>query len=104
MYTKDVYNYRSSLSRANSWRWYVYIIECLDGSYYTGMTWNPSIRNDQHGSGLGSRFTSRHGFGRMVYIEEHVDLENARKREVQIKRWSRVKKQNLINGCWCNDW
>jgi putative endonuclease len=104
MYTKISKTYRSSLSRAKDWHWYVYIIKCLDGSYYTGMTWNPADRNYQHESGLGSKYTTKHGFGRMVYIEEHSDIEITRKREIQIKSWSRKKKQKLINGSWCGDW
>jgi len=42
------------------WKWYVYIIECEDKTYYTGMTWKPDLRWTQHVLGLGSRYTSRH--------------------------------------------
>ena len=34
------------------WKWYVYILELKNGLYYTGMTWNPSIRFDQHKAGI----------------------------------------------------
>lgn len=78
------------------WKWYVYIIECLDGSYYTGMTWKPETRFDQHLSGLGSEYTKKHGVRKLVYLEEHNDLEVARNREVQIKDWSREKKENIL--------
>lgn len=57
------------------WKWYVYIIECQDGSYYTGMTWKVDIRNQQHQSGLGSRYTAKHGYKKLVYFEEYTDLE-----------------------------
>ncbi|HEX7041712.1 MAG TPA: GIY-YIG nuclease family protein [Patescibacteria group bacterium] len=66
----------------NKWKWYVYIIECMDGSYYTGKTWDPKIRYDQHVSGLGGRYTKEHGVKKMVYVEEHDDSEIARKREL----------------------
>lgn len=80
------------------WKWYVYILELKNGLYYTGMTWNPSTRFDQHLSGLGSKFTSRYGIRKLVYLEEHEDLELARQREIQIKDFSRKKKEVLISG------
>lgn len=82
------------------WKWYVYIVECLDGTYYTGMTWNYSIREFQHNSGKGSRYTARHGFKAVVYLEEHEDFDIARYREKQIKDWSQKKKRKLITGEW----
>ena len=93
---------RSSLYK--NWKWYVYIIECLDGTYYTGVTWKPHARFDQHSSGLGSRYTSKHGVIKLVYVEEHDDLETARRREKQIKDWNRRKKQNLISREWSGQW
>lgn len=84
----------------NSWKWYVYIIECEDGLYYTGTTWKPDLRWTQHISGEGSKFTSKHKPRKMVYLEEHSDIDSARKREIQIKDWSREKKQKLIKGQW----
>lgn len=63
------------------WKWYVYIIECLDNSYYTGVTWSASIRADQHASGLGGKYTAKHGFKRVAYVEEHTNLSVARERE-----------------------
>jgi len=86
------------------WHWYVYIVECLDNSYYTGMTWNVAIRGEQHLSGLGSKYTAAHGFKRIAYAEEHNNLEVARMREKQIKDWSRKKKEKLINGEWKSEW
>lgn len=86
----------------SGWNWYVYIVECLDGSYYTGCTWNPGARLDQHLTGLGSKYTEMHGVKRLVYTEQHNDLEVARKREKQIKDWNRRKKEKLICGEWGN--
>ena len=84
----------------SSWRWYIYIIECNDGTYYTGMTWRPDRRWMQHLSGLGSKYTARHGVKHLVYLEEHEDFEAARQREQQIKDWSQMKKLKLIRGEW----
>ena len=86
------------------WKWYVYIIECLDGTYYTGLTWKAEIRYEQHMSGFGSKYTGKHGVKKLVYLEEHEELEIARKRERQIKDWNREKKEMLINGKWKKEW
>ncbi len=88
----------------NIWKWYVYIIECLDGTYYTGLTWKPEIRLEQHLSGFGGKYTSIHGVKTLAYLEEHDNLMVARSRERQIKDWSQIKKQKLINGKWKKDW
>ena len=86
------------------WKWYVYIIECLDGTYYTGMTWKPEIRYEQHLSKFGSKYTALHGVKKLVHLEAHEDIEVARRRERQIKDWSQKKKQMLITGAWKGDW
>lgn len=80
--------------------WYVYIIECKDGLYYVGMTNDISKRYDQHLSGLGSKFTAKHGVKRLAHVELYDDFDNARYREKQIKDWSRKKKEKLINKQW----
>lgn len=84
----------------NKWKWYVYIIECVDGLFYTGLTWKPDLRWIQHLSGLGSKFTTRHKPKKVVYLEEHRALYEARRREKQIKDWSQKKKKKLISGEW----
>lgn len=86
------------------WKWYVYIIECLDDTFYTGMTWKTEIRYEQHLSGFGAKYTAKHGVKKLVYLEEFSDLESARKRERQIKDWSQKKKQMLISGKWKQNW
>lgn len=86
------------------WKWYVYILLCKDNSYYTGCTWNCSDRLEQHLSKLGGEYTKNHGVKKLVYQEEFDDLDQARKRELQIKDWNRSKKEMLINGKWKKDW
>lgn len=66
----------------STWHWYVYITECLDNTYYTGKTWNIDIRHEQHAAKLGSKYTIKHGFKKLVYYEEHIDSEVARLREL----------------------
>ena len=89
---------------SQNWHWFVYIIECKDQTYYTGMTWNLSNRFEQHFSKLGSKYTAKHGARKLAYLEEFDDLEMARKREKQIKNWSQEKKCKLINGIWHKEW
>lgn len=84
----------------SEWKWFVYIIECMDGSYYIGMTWDIDNRWEGHLDQLGSAFTKRHVPKRLVYVEEHEDLDTARQREIQVKKWSRSKKEKLISGEW----
>ena len=83
-----------------NWRWYVYIVRCYDGSYYTGLTWQPDSRWMQHLSRLGAKYTATHKPEKVVYLEEYEDLEVARRREKQIKGWTRAKKEKLIRGEW----
>lgn len=81
-----------------TWKWHVYILECLDGFYYTGLTWNLEKRLEQHASGRGSKFTAKHGFKRLCYVEEFTDLISAREREHQLKDFSRIKKEALFSS------
>jgi tRNA/rRNA methyltransferase len=77
------------------WRWFVYIIECLDGLHYTGMTYDLDKRLEQHRIGKGCNFTAKHGFKTLKYFEEFTDLNEARNRENQLKDFSRKKKEAL---------
>lgn len=83
------------VSNYSQWKWHVYILECQDGLYYTGMTWNMDIRMQQHADGLGGKFTARHGFKELKYVEEFSSVEEARLREHQLKDFSRKKKEAL---------
>ncbi len=83
---------------SKKWKWYVYILELKNGLYYTGMTWKPEVRFEQHLSGLGSKYTAKYGVRKLVYLEEHEVFGLARQREVQIKDFSRKKKRVLINS------
>jgi len=55
---------------------------------------------DQHISKLGSKYTAKHGFNKLVYFEEYEDINDARKREKQLKDWSQSKKRKLIDRVW----
>jgi putative endonuclease len=79
------------------WKWFVYIIECKDGLYYTGMTYDIDRRLEQHNAGLGSKFTAKHGFKELKYCEKFDNITDARQREMQLKDFSRMKKEALWN-------
>jgi predicted GIY-YIG superfamily endonuclease len=68
------------------------------------MTWDPSIRSEQHLSKFGSRYTREHGVRKLAYLERVDDFDAARSREKQIKGWSQNKKKKLINGEWKSEW
>ncbi len=78
--------------------WYVYILKCKNSFFYTGVTQNLKKRFQEHRSGSGAFFTGQHKPDRIVYHEVFNSEELAKKREIQIKRWSRSKKQALIDG------
>ncbi len=83
-----------------TWKWYIYIIECEDKTYYTGLTWKPDLRWTQHLSGFGAKYTARHKPRKLVYLEEYDDFRQAKRRERQVKDWSQKKKRKLIDGEW----
>jgi putative endonuclease len=77
---------------------YCYILECSDGSYYTGWSTDPERRLIQHNRGAGARYTRSRRPVRLVYVEELPDKVAALKRERAIKALKRPKKQELITN------
>ena len=77
---------------------HMYILECADGSYYTGSTWNLEKRLWEHQNGLGAKYTQKRLPVKLVYCEPYDRVEDAYRREKQIQGWSRRKKQALIEG------
>ena len=75
---------------------YCYIVECADGTYYTGWTVNPEKRLAVHNKGKGARYTRTRCPVKLVYVEELPDRKTAMKREVAIKRMERERKKRLI--------
>ena len=78
--------------------YFVYILQCCDGSYYVGSTQNIARRLDIHCSGQGPAFTARRLPVRLVYQEPLATREEAVRRERQLKGWSRAKKEAIISG------
>ena len=75
---------------------YCYIVECVDGTYYTGWAVNPEKRVAMHNNGRGAHYTSTRRPVKLVYIEELPDRKSAMKREIAIKKMKREGKMKLI--------
>ena len=78
--------------------YFVYIVRCADGSLYTGSARDPQQRVAVHNSGRGARYTSGRAPVRLVYTEACASQSDALKRERQLKRWTRRKKEALVAG------
>lgn len=78
---------------------YVYILECSDGSYYTGITNNLTRRLEEHQSGRNpDSYTCSRRPVELAFYAEFTDFYFAIDKEKQIKRWSSAKKKALIEG------
>ncbi|MGQ1908199.1 GIY-YIG nuclease family protein [Marinifilum sp. RC60d5] len=77
---------------------YLYILECSDGSFYTGSTNDLNRRIEEHQTGKGSYHTRKSLPVKLVYFEEYDRVDHAFYREKQIQGWSRKKKLALIEG------
>ncbi|MBC8375314.1 MAG: GIY-YIG nuclease family protein [FCB group bacterium] len=77
---------------------YLYILECSDGSYYTGSTKDIELRLQQHQAGEGSSYTKSRLPVKLIYLEEFPRIDEAFYREKQVQGWSRKKKGALIDG------
>jgi putative endonuclease len=77
---------------------WVYILECADGSYYTGCTTNIEQRIAQHETGFYDGYTSKRRPVKLVWSEIFPDINQAIAVERQIKGWTRKKKEALIRG------
>lgn len=78
--------------------WFVYILLCGDGSYYTGITTNVHKRLETHKNGKGAKYTRGRGPLSLLYVETLANKSEALKREYRIKRLTKKKKTDLING------
>lgn len=79
--------------------YHVYILKCIDDTYYTGMTSDLQLRINQHETGFFKRgYTS---YRLPVQLEFYCSFQNVKdaiEMEKQIKKWSKSKKESLING------
>ncbi|MFA6982190.1 MAG: GIY-YIG nuclease family protein [Patescibacteria group bacterium] len=78
---------------------YVYIVECSDGTYYCGYAKDLNSRIEEHnGSKTGARYTKSRRPVKLVYSEEFQSKSQAMKREAEIKKLSRRRKEALVLG------
>ncbi|MFA5750484.1 MAG: GIY-YIG nuclease family protein [Candidatus Shapirobacteria bacterium] len=76
--------------------WHIYIVQCRDGSYYTGISNDVDARVATHNSGKGAKYTRSRLPVTCVYKEEAIDRSCASKREYQIKQLTHREKHELI--------
>lgn len=73
--------------------WFLYLIECADGSIYTGITTDVAARYAAHAGGKGARYTRAHPPARLLGWEAHPDRSTASKAEYRIKRLTAAAKR-----------
>jgi putative endonuclease len=76
--------------------YFVYLIECKDGSLYTGITTDLERRLREHKSGVGGHYTKAKKAVQIVHNEKYPDRSSASKREAEIKSWRRERKLALF--------
>ena len=79
---------------------WVYILRCADGSYYTGHTDDLGLRVAKHQSGEVKGYTETRLPVELVFAQECTRREEALAAELRIKGWSRKKKEAMIQGDW----
>jgi putative endonuclease len=78
--------------------WFVYLIECRDGSIYTGITVDVKARYNAHASGKGARYTRSHPPQRLLAVLEYPDRSSASKAEYKIKQFSAEQKRRFCQA------
>ena len=76
---------------------YVYVVECSDGTLYTGYTTDVERRVDEHNAGKGAKYTRGRTPVEVVHSEEYETRSDAMSREAEIKSMSREAKEELVN-------
>lgn len=76
--------------------WFVYILECSDGTFYTGITDDLKSRLTAHNAGKGARYTKGRGPVVLRYQEKVKGRSEASIREAEIKKLSRKEKFNMV--------
>ena len=76
--------------------YYVYIVECADGTYYTGWTTDVARRLGLHNSSRGAKYVRGRHPVELVYVEEHSSYRQALRAECSIKKLTRAQKRQLV--------
>lgn len=75
---------------------FVYIVECKDGNFYTGYTTDLKGRIEKHNLGLGAKYTRGRTPVKLIYFEVFETKSEALKREIKIKKLTRIQKEKLV--------
>lgn len=75
---------------------HVYVVECADGTYYTGYTTDVERRVAEHNAGKGAKYTRGRTPVELVYAEAHDSKSAAMSREYELKQLSRAEKERLV--------
>ncbi len=78
-------------------QWFVYMLECADGTLYTGVSNDLAKRIEKHNTGKGAKYTRSRLPVKLVYSETAPDKGEALKKEIKMKQLSRTEKLELIN-------
>ena len=76
--------------------WYLYLLECADGSYYAGITNKLEERIVAHNQGIGARYTRGRGPVKLLEVKSYPDRSSASKAESAVKRLPRSQKRQFF--------
>ena len=77
---------------------YVYVLECADGTFYTGYTTDPERRVREHDAGEGAKYTRGRTPVELRHVERFDSRSDAMSREYELKQLSREAKERLVAG------
>ncbi len=77
---------------------YFYFARCSDGSLYAGTCLDLKEREEKHNAGTGAKYTRSRTPVKIIYHEIFHTLGEARKREAEVKKWKKERKEELITG------
>ena len=79
-------------------KWYLYVLQCADNTYYTGTTTDTKRRLEEHNSSSrGAKYTKARRPVKLIYFSEHEDRSSAQKSEYRFKQLTRKQKEEIIN-------
>ncbi len=77
---------------------FFYLARCADDSLYAGTCVDLDARLEKHNAGTGAKYTRSRRPVRIVYSEEFPTISQARRREAEVKQWSKSEKEQLIES------
>jgi len=86
------------MKKKPSENWHLYVAECADGTYYTGIAKDVEKRIAAHNAGKGSKYTATHRPVKAVFQEPQADYSAALRREFQVKSLPKKRKIKFISG------